>query len=540
MLNRLQNRSRQAQIIRLVLAIALILGIVFRFAYLDRKIYWHDEAFSALRVSGYTGVEVMDRAFTSAAIPVTQLAPFQQPNLEKTAWDTVRSLALEDAQHPPLYYLLLRLWMQRWGEAIGTMRLFSVLTSLLVFPCLWLLCRELFSPPLPSHQVGWMAIALVAVSPFHVLYAQEAREYALWTVTIALSSWALLRALRLGTRPSWLLYGLTLVLGLYTYVLTALVMLGHGAYVVLQQGQRPRPWLRWPLVAYGLVSAGAIVAFLPWGIGAILLQPQPGASWTANPIPAKIFAQIWGLHLNRAFILTVGDFGFDHWSTYLALPLLLGLTVAAFATICRQTPPRTWLFILTLIGGSVLPLLLPDLILGGQRSTSSRYLIPAYLGLQLTVAYFLCHLLAAKSRGQRWIGGTIAAGVLTVGIISCGIAAPAEAVWTKVISYGNPAILRVVNAEPPSLLITNSFGINFGNILALSHGLHSDTQLQLIDARRGPDFLQPFTLPPDIATVFLLNPTDPFRYYTGQQRQTGTELVYSDFHLYLWRLSGNE
>lgn len=45
-------------------------------------------------------------------------------------------------------------------------------------------------------------MALIAVSPFHVLYAQEAREYSLWTVTILLSSAALLRAMRVKTKLS--------------------------------------------------------------------------------------------------------------------------------------------------------------------------------------------------------------------------------------------------------------------------------------------------------------------------------------------------
>jgi len=70
-------------------------------------------------------------------------------------------------------------------EFPGAIRSLSAIISLLVFPGVYWL--------LPGIWVvnGWIAIALIAVSPFHILYAQEAREYSLWTVTIALSSAAL-------------------------------------------------------------------------------------------------------------------------------------------------------------------------------------------------------------------------------------------------------------------------------------------------------------------------------------------------------------
>ena len=33
--------------------VLLVLGIFFRFVNIDRKIYWHDEAYTSLRVAGY-------------------------------------------------------------------------------------------------------------------------------------------------------------------------------------------------------------------------------------------------------------------------------------------------------------------------------------------------------------------------------------------------------------------------------------------------------------------------------------------------------
>ncbi len=71
------------------------------------------------------------------------------------------------------------------------------------------LCQELFH----DSSTRWVAVGLMAVSPFHVLYAQEAREYSLHTALILVSSTLLLRSLRLATWQSWAWYALSLVIG---------------------------------------------------------------------------------------------------------------------------------------------------------------------------------------------------------------------------------------------------------------------------------------------------------------------------------------
>lgn len=83
-----------------------------------------------------------------------------------------------------MYFVMVKQWVQWFGNSITITRSFSALVSLLAFPLIYLLCQELFN----SSVIGWIAVSLLAVSPLHILYAQEARSYSLWTVTILLSS----------------------------------------------------------------------------------------------------------------------------------------------------------------------------------------------------------------------------------------------------------------------------------------------------------------------------------------------------------------
>jgi mannosyltransferase len=80
-------------------------------------------------------------------------------------------------QHPPLYYTLLNVWM-RLGDDASTIRLLSAVLSTLTIPVIFLLGRRL-----AGLRVGLLAALLLAVSPFHVRFAQEARMYALLALT---------------------------------------------------------------------------------------------------------------------------------------------------------------------------------------------------------------------------------------------------------------------------------------------------------------------------------------------------------------------
>ena len=525
------------------LLILLLLGFCLRFVNLDRSVYWHDEAYTSLRISGYTATDVHNDLFNSQIISLDALQKYQRLNPDKTVLDTVQSLAIEDPQHPPLYYVLVRQWASWFGHSVASLRSLSVLISLLMVPCAYWFCRELFaffekdaSTISPRVMLtAEMFIALIAVSPYQVLYAQEAREYVLWAVLILLSSATLLRAMRVNTLKSWGAYIVSLVLGLYTHPLMVLVAIAQSLYLLIVNRLR---WTR--RVKMGLLSiALGFLAFTPW-LGVIVQSwGQTGTSWMSIPIPLISLLKTWGLHLERAFILTVGDFGFDHWSVYLSLPFLLLLVIYAFYSLCRRTPIQVWLFIVMLTGSVALPLAFPDFLIGGQRSTSSRYLVPFYLGIQVAMAYLLVSKLLNQSTLRRRVWQLITAGVLSVSLYACIINTQAETAWTKVINYNLPTISRLINASPAPLVISTSYSVNFGSILALSHQLDPKVKLQLIHGYkpRSPDAQIIPKIPPGFSDVFvLLNPSETYLKQLEQQQGKKADLLFNDVHLFLWKL----
>jgi ABC-type dipeptide/oligopeptide/nickel transport system permease subunit len=162
----------------LLIAGVLVAGLFFRFYNLEKKAYWYDEVGTSLYISGYTKAEVQ-QIVGDKEIGINELKRFQRVNPDRGLLSTMTVLAVDDAQLSPLYYGLVRLWSGLFDESVRGIRSLSAFAGLLVFPCLYWLCRELFE----RRRVAWVALAVVAVSPFHVLYAQEAphRDHLLGT-----------------------------------------------------------------------------------------------------------------------------------------------------------------------------------------------------------------------------------------------------------------------------------------------------------------------------------------------------------------------
>ena len=502
--------------LRFLITVLLLLGIFFRFVNIDKKVYWIDEAFTSIRVSGYTEDEIVKNLSEAHVISINELQKYQHPNLEKGLIDTIKSLEVEDPHHPPLYYVMERFWAQVFGNSVAAMRSLPAILSLLALPCIYWLCLELGESPL----VGWIAVALVAISPFHILYAQEARPYSLWTVTILLSSAALLRAMRLKTKASWSLYAVALVAGFYTFLFSGLVAVGHGIYVAIIERFR----FSKTLTAYLVATVLSIMAFLPWLWVLItnLAQAKSATDWT---VTAKL---TWlQLVLSWAEILRLDFFDLQRDLSDLSIYRLflkacdfIVLTLVGYSLyfLYRKTSKEIWLFIFTLTGITALFLILPDLILGGFRSLVPRYLIPCYLGVQLATAY----LLATKqidifgNNRQKKLWQLIMTVIFSGSVLSCAVDFQAQTTWSKDLNKNTPAVAHILNQAPSPLLIGSP---SVTQLLSLSYLLGSKVQL-LVEPKCRIDCVtykleykpQLPEIPEGFSDVFLFNDGSPERW----------------------------
>lgn len=505
----------QASGLTFLLAALIALGIVFRFAHLDRKVYWHDEAYTSLHLSGYTVPDLEQALFTGQPVTVEDLQRFQRLNPEHDVTDTVATLATYDAQHPPLYYVLARLWAGLGGDSVPAIRAVSALLALLALPFAYWLGWELFRSP----TYGALLTGLVAISPFHSLYAQEAREYGLWTAMVLFSCAALLRALRHPSLCWWAVYALSLTLGLYTFLLTVLVMLAHGLYVLAMQDFR----LTRPLGQYLLATAASGVLIVPWLVQLVTQSSRVVAStaWLGDPRSLPELMRSWLSDVGRVFV----DFNLGSDAPLLlSLPIVLalvGLVGYSLVVLVRRAPVAMWAFVLLLGGVTALGMILPDVLFGGHRSSISRYLIPTWLSLQLAVAHWMGVVLTtADSTEKPWQRGAIAL-LLVAAILSNGVMVQADTWWSKYSSQPQPITTDRINQSPRPLLVSSNYGINIGELLSLSHTLADTVTLVLV--------LEPQAVPPlpnGYSDLFLFNPS-PHLQATLQARGYALDVIHA-------------
>ena len=117
--------------VRFLIIVILVMGIFFRFANLQNKVYWIDEGYTSLGISGYTESEFIQELGDGQIKQIKSLQNYQRINAEKSVLNTVKKLALEKSQLTPLYFVAARCWVQLFGDSIAVTRSLSAVFSVL-------------------------------------------------------------------------------------------------------------------------------------------------------------------------------------------------------------------------------------------------------------------------------------------------------------------------------------------------------------------------------------------------------------------------
>ena len=491
-----------------------VVGIFYRFAALDDKIFWHDEVYTSLFLAGTPNNVVYQTLVTGQPLAPSQLQFYQHLHDDKTVLDVVRSLLAFDPHHPPLYYVALWSWTKIFGDSTWHLRLFSAFCGVLILPAWFWLCRELFG----SWRAALIGLVVMSVAPFHVLYAQEARPYAIWSLAICLASAALLWAIRASShvvsRRAWWIYGATLWFGLYTHLLFVFVVAAHALWVwfwsrarnktngVVENEHRVldvRAFETSRLIRKSFNRSIAVASMLYAPFLWLLLRRQNATrahlDWTTVSTSFAQRLQDWTSNLSVAF--------FDAQplqSQMLWLRALVALgAIAALIYTARRAPRGIAAFVVLLFACSVLPFLLPDLLLGGRRSQIARFLIPSILALQLAVVYVLYAFSQAR---KTWRQFGILCAVLLIGggWISCEASRRSAHWWNKGRSFSVLEIASVVNRSPRPLVVSDARDANWGNGISLSKYLRDDARILFQNDAAN------LILPAGFSTIYVLSP----------------------------------
>jgi mannosyltransferase len=198
------------------------------------------------------------------------------------------SLLRQDGS-PPLYYLLLHVWMQLFGHGEVATHVLSLVFALLTVPVAYWGGASLF-----GRRVGIYSAVLAAGLPFLTTYAQETRMYSLLALLSLVVAVSFTHVFVYRRRRYLPLFSLSLAAALYTH--NWALFLGLATFIGFLFCAWSAPAPRRPLWRDGAIGFGAVaVLYLPW-LPTLLYQAQhTGAPWALSPV-------LWSLSEGMYFL----------------------------------------------------------------------------------------------------------------------------------------------------------------------------------------------------------------------------------------------
>lgn len=226
--------------------------------------------------------------------------------------------ALSHDGSPPLYYLVLHVWMLIFGQGDTAVRGLSGVVSVLSLPLFWTAGRRF-----GGRRTAWVSFGLGLTSPFAIDYATTARMYSFMILWTLLGIGILARVLEEPTHNRRIAVGALTAAILYTHY--------YGIYLAGTVGA----WFLWRIIresrlgpspddppglrpAFGAIVIG-VVCWLPWAPVFVYQTLHTGTPWSGSAGPADLLgifgdfagAGQWGVLLSFGFfaLLILGIFG---------------------------------------------------------------------------------------------------------------------------------------------------------------------------------------------------------------------------------------
>jgi len=161
---------------KFLLSLILVLGLFLRLFAINQSL-WLDEAISALVVKNYSFFGIFD--------------------------------FVKSDFHPPLYYLSLKIWTLFFGYSEAALRFLSVCFGVGTVLATILIAKKLAK----QKPFLWIVAGfLLATSPLHIYYSQEARMYSMAAFFATMSVYFYLKITEKGSLFDWLAFSFSMTL----------------------------------------------------------------------------------------------------------------------------------------------------------------------------------------------------------------------------------------------------------------------------------------------------------------------------------------
>jgi uncharacterized membrane protein len=248
-------------------------------------------------------------------------------------------------------------------------------------------------------------------------------------------------------------------------------------------------------------TVAGVLAFVPWAVVLLahLGYVRQSLSWMTEEKSPLGLLDGWCFGVHSVFLDLLPNRG-STLAFALRLPIVL-LAVGSVGFLIWKTRPKTWLLPASLIGVMLLATVVPDVVLGGQRSYVPRYALTGYVGILLAVAHLLAAGMASSRQWQRAACQLVLAGMIVGGLASDAFSSRAVRWWNKGQNNTIPAAADVINQSNHPLVFSAFGGEHFGNVIALGRFVEPRTHFWLTSETEMP------AIPDGFDDLFLFKPS---------------------------------
>ena len=179
--------------------------------------------------------------------------------------------------HPPLYYLLLKLWITIAGDTVFSMRLLSALFSSFSVFYIYALSRNIL-----SRNESLIVIFFYAVSPLNLFYSQEVRMASMNLFLNVGAVYYLIRIIKTDDNSTGrnlryhVFYLIFLLSAIYTHYISFAMLAAHMVFLIYKYRLNTGKYKRFILIY--LIT---FIFYIPW-LNIMISQVSRGQPWRSH------------------------------------------------------------------------------------------------------------------------------------------------------------------------------------------------------------------------------------------------------------------
>ncbi|MBL8008172.1 MAG: glycosyltransferase family 39 protein [Ignavibacteria bacterium] len=313
-----------------------------------------------------------------------------QGNVEKIVAETTGDI------HPPFYYIILKYWTEIFSDSVISMRLLSVLLSVLSLYFIYRISLIF----LKSDNLAYLVLILYAVSPLNIYYSQEVRMLNL-NLFLSLGSVYFFTVLTDSRRKGYsVLFIVFTTLAVYTHYFGLLILFTEMVILILIIINIPEDKSRALKVLTYTIAVN--ILYLPW-YPVFIIQSSKGQPWRQEQNLIKAFGDLRDYFKDMFFSSyysyeSKGIIMFAEFSCAILLILILYILYTIWKSRNKFIQDKLFISLFFFI-----PLSAAIIITLNQSILLSRYLSTVIPYFFMTVVYILFSKFSKKAATAAYI-----------------------------------------------------------------------------------------------------------------------------------------